>query len=306
MKISFILDLMFKKHMKILEKIKNNFNTFVNKNKNFQRTLNWIKVIIIDFKPTLIVILMICIYFIAKRNFNYRFGSDIIEGFLDKSKYVGNAIIIRDNYVLTTYQNLVSTCGKVNDDDKVLYYVIINNNLYPTTILTYDKIANLAILKVNSNRGKKFFSENFIIFPENISNNYLNEQVYISKNLNSGYNYFYEKFKVKGISMGGFAVNSFDIFRKNSGESVLNSNLEFVGITTGNTENKIKKITSNKIEFIDAIKIQSFLKKNRIFFYSNKQKINLFKIKNYLSNINTKLLCYTLKVPPRKMVPMYR
>jgi hypothetical protein len=96
---------------------------------------------------------------------------------------------------------------------------------------------------------------------------------------------------VDGIADSGFTVKSFDNIRNNAGEVVLNDKLELVGITIRNTKRGLLGKFSNRIEFIDLIKIKNFLLGRGMYYLENKTKIDLSKVRNYLKFMNARVIC---------------
>ena len=71
----------------------------------------------------------------------------------------------------------------------------------------------------------------------------------------------------------------------------MNNRLEFVGLTTGNSELSKYKFFLNEVDIINQNKIESFLKQNRVFYYKNINNLDLVKYANYIKNMNVKVVC---------------
>ena len=254
------------------------------------------------YKPSIIFIIAVLIGFRLKNYYDERFKYDKILNVLNKdSRYVGNAVLIRDQYFITPFNNIIKTCVKTKPEDNIYYYIIANNIYYRVNLVNFDSTKNLAMLKIDENpRYPKFDTKNFAMFSVG-QVNLLNSNVFVSKRLNDSVkSMFFNSYKVNDISNQGVAIKSFDNIRNNIGEIVLNDKLEFVGITAGNTHNRgfLNKFR-NKIEIIDSNKIKSFLKSIKFYYFENKQQVDLYSVKNYLPAINVKFICYVDIVPER-------
>ncbi|MDR2760513.1 MAG: hypothetical protein LBB09_01555 [Rickettsiales bacterium] len=248
-----------------------------------------------NFKPTIAVILALTAFLCAKSAYDRRFGYskllDVLEG---GGKYVGNAVYFRDEMFITIYDNLISTCVKRKTENKIHYFIVLDGELYGVFVDAADPERNLAILKINRlvNQSQLPGGENYyILFSSDNMLNYIGKDVFISKRLNSPSNYFLKKYRVKEISNLGFAVKSFDNARNNIGEVALNDRLEVVGITVGNTKKGFLGKFSNRIEFIDLVKIKNFLLSRKMYYLENKTNIDLSRVKDYLKFMNAKVIC---------------
>ncbi|MDR0572231.1 MAG: hypothetical protein LBG48_05255 [Rickettsiales bacterium] len=234
--------------------------------------------------------------------YNGRVGYSSITNLMNGNvKYVGNAILLKDNIFITTYNNIIATCQKRVQTNKMHYFVVVNGGaFYEVEFYLQDPVRNIALLKVVNNYKVYKDIDFFAVFSSMNKIDYVGDHVYISKSLNSFDGYFFSKYKVTGSGNFGFTVRSFDNARKNYGEAVLNERFELVGITIGNSDRGLSGRFKNKIEFIDANKIKRFLIENRIFYAENKDNVDLSKISGYLELLNGKVMCFEEK----KVVPL--
>ena len=254
------------------------------------------------YKPSIIFIVAILVCFRLKNYYNERFKYDRILNVINKkSRYVGNAVLIRDKYFITPLNNITKTCVKTKPEDNIYYYIVMNNIFYRVNLVNFDFSRNLALLQIYENpRYPEFNTKNFAMFSVG-QVDLLNSKVFISKSLNDPVkSMFFDSYKVNNISNQGLAIKSFDNIRNNVGEIVLNDKLEFVGITAGNSSRGgLFSKLNNKIEIIDSNKIKSFLRELKFYYYENKQNIDLYSVKNYLPAINARFVCYVDIVPNR-------
>jgi hypothetical protein len=278
-----------------MNKILGNFLDKLYEDPRISRIINIFRSVYKNFKPSIIVLVLTCTIFSAKSAYNRRFGYDkIVDKSNKNARYVGNAVLLRGDIFLTTYKNLVNSCVKRKPENKIHYYVVMNGNFYEVYLSRFSAEKNLALLRTDRDGGiyANFLNANYYtLLPKENKISYIGDEVFVSKNLNSIAEYFFDKYKVDGVSNYGFTVKSTDNIRKNHGEAVLNDKLELIGITSGNTTEGLTNRFGNKIEFIDLIKIKNFLSSNGVYFIENKKNIDLFKIKKYTTFMNAKVVC---------------
>lgn len=275
--------------MKIIDNIVDSFYLKINKIKesNFSEKF---KYFFNNFWPLLFILFFLLIIFQIKMKFNSYFHTDKITKLVPNSIFVGNAIAINERFFLTTYNAINSACKIQNDrQNLVLFLIAHDGNYYKTKIFRESKDLNLIILELDDNT-EEIMMKNYVVFSKK-QDNLLDNNVYISKTKNSNKTHFYEKNKILEVSENGYYIKKNNL-RNNLGESVLNNKLEFVGITSGNTEKSKYKFYSNKVDIISQGTIESFLRRNGIYYRKNLRDINLSSVNNYLKGINLKAVCY--------------
>jgi hypothetical protein len=300
MGIFFILDLTFK----AMHKVISDFIYKIKNNPTVSRIEKVWKNIYKNFKSSIILTLIVSLIFFFRKSQNRKFSYDkITEVVSENAKYVANAILLRDDLFLTTYDSLTEICKKRVDTNRMGYYVVMNNNAHRVFISQYDTAKNLALLQIDRTTSRIYVnfsnSDFYTILSSQNKATYIGDKVYISKSLNSGSEYFFEEDKVSEISDYGFSIKNSDNKRVNRGEAVLNEKLELIGMTVGNNTKGVAKRLTNRIDFIDLVKIKSFLLSRKIYYVENKMNVDLWRVKNYLKSMNAKVVCREeyIKVP---------
>lgn len=272
-------------------KFTSKFNDFYKKIQNNNELSRKVSYFIHNYWFVLVLILLLVIFIQIKVKFNSSFHTNKIEKFIENSTYAGNAVVINKQNFLTTYDVAYNSCIPKNKNQDIALFVITSDGkYYGVDVIRYSRELNLAVLKIVGAYENSSSIRNYVIFPKKYES-LLEKKVYISKTKNTNESYFYKKNKIKGISSSGYFVKQ-NNFRNNKGESVLNTNLEFVGLSGNNsTENKFKFLL-NEVNIINQNKIENFLTKNRIIYKRNVNNINLFEVNNYLKTINVKVVCH--------------
>jgi hypothetical protein len=252
-----------------------------------------VKYFVKNFRKEIIglIILILIIYGAILYNNNFSTGS--LTRFSKNFKYAGNAVTINKRYFLTTYSALNGDC-KINEREqrRELFLIFSNGEVYQANLYVQNEEKDLAIIVLDEDISNNINTGNYAIFPRKIDNLF-DKNVYISRTKNSSKS-SYRKFKVIGIADKGYGVKN-NNFRKNVGEIVLNDKFEFVGIARGNTINNKLRFFENNVNFINQSNIVSYLRQNRVFYYNNSADINLLMVKNYLADINVKVVCQIRK-----------
>jgi hypothetical protein len=266
-----------------MNKILNDFFNTIKNNQTLKDTIEVVRRIYKHFKPSIIVIIVTISALTGKKIYNANLGNNrILKHIRQKEmKYVGGAVLLRNDYYLTTYSDLMETCKKTGPENKIHYYVILKDVFYKVHIDKFDEVSNLALLRIS--KSEKFYKiRHYTLLPLKGKISYIDDEVFVTKDLNSAAGFLIKNYKVDGVSNFGFTVKSFDNIRKNHGNAVLNDRLELIGITNGNTTKGIWGKSNNRIDFIDINKIKYFLAKNRVAYAENKKNIDLYKMKNYI------------------------
>jgi hypothetical protein len=183
------------------------------------------------------------------------------------------------------------------ETNKIHYFVITKNGRFREVyILRKDESKNIVLLKTIDG-GRIYENIDFyaVFSPQN-KMDYVGENIYVSKNLNSLDGYFFKKYKITEPGDIGFLIKSFDNVRKNYGEAILNDKHELIGMTMGNTNPGFFEKFRNKINFIDANRIKRFLLDNRIYYAENKKHVDISEISGYLELLNGKVVCFEERV----------
>ena len=289
----------FNKIKSIYKKVINYINTseqitiFVERSKYF----------IYNFRYTIYLLIFVVIFIVCKSKYDYNFKTDKITENIKNAKYVENAVAVNKTNFITTYKAIKDTCRITGSNQKLRLFLISNDSKFEVYLKAYNEYNNLALLTMFDRYKKTIKLNNFVLFPDILSKQVeAGSGVYISKTIND-LNYFYNKAILKEDKKTYIKYIKTDFIRKNLGEVVLNNKLEIIGIT-----NEIGRggIFSKKMEVINYSVIKDFLYQNGVKYALNSTNVNLFFVKNYIYDINYKLVCVVETPPVPRTFKVYR
>ena len=289
----------FNKIKSIYKKVINYINTseqitiFVERSKYF----------IYNFRYTIYLLIFVVIFIVCKSKYDYNFKTDKITENIKNAKYVENAVAVNKTNFITTYKAIKDTCRITGSNQKLRLFLISNDSKFEVYLKAYNEYNNLALLTMFDRYKKTVKLNNFVLFPDILSKQVeVGSGVYISKTIND-LNYFYNKAILKEDKKTYIKYIKTDFIRKNLGEVVLNNKLEIIGITN---EIGWGGIFSKKMEVINYSVIKDFLYQNGVKYALNSTNVNLFFVKNYIYDINYKLVCVVETPPVPRTFKVYR
>lgn len=261
-----------------------------------------------NFWPSITLLVAVAIGFFIISQCRFRFRTDKITGFVEKSSYAGNAVFINKRFLIASSEAIDRVCKPTSSQQRLQLFIIKDGQVFRVSVIDRDELYGLALLSVNQSERRFINVNNFVLLPDISGDhyNYLDTDAYISRTINSPQNTMYKKYHIKNIADVGFSTKSKDIIRKNFGEIVLNDRNEFIGLTVGNTAGSFKNILSNEIKIVDIAKIKNFLKRNDVYYYKNVTNIDLRTVANYKKSVGARIICVVQEPPVSKVVKMYR
>ena len=265
--------------MSILNNFLQTYNKFTNKianvlftKKTKEKILYFVKNLKYYLLGLFAIIFLIWFYFF----YNSNYSRNYMEGFLTNSTYIGNVVAINKRNFLTSYEMIKNSCNYDHGTKK--FYIISNRGPFEVFLTAYDEYKNLALFTSNYVNV-----DNFALFSKNLT---LEKEVFLSKTNNS-LDYKFYKYKTKETNDGLEYIKTFDYMRNYTGEIFINNNFELVGIVNLEKSGFLNK----NINITTASTIKQFLKENNTLFIVNYKNSDLKQLKNYLGNINYKLVC---------------
>lgn len=289
----------FNKIKSIYKKVINYINTseqitiFVERSKYF----------IYNFRYSIYLLFFCIIFVVCKSKYNYNFETDEITDNIRNSKFVGNAVAVNKTNFLTTYKSINDTCKITQSNQKLRLFLMSKNTRFEVYLKAYNEYNNLAVLTMFDSYKKTVKLNNFVLFPDILSKGVeVGNNLYVSKTVND-LKYFYRKLQLKEDKKNYLQYVRTDFIRKNIGEAVLNNKLEFVGITNEVGEGGV---FGKKMEVVNYGIIKDFLYQNGVRYALNSTNVNLFFVKNYIYDINYKLVCVVETPPVPRTFKVYR
>ena len=265
--------------MSILNNFLQTYNKFANKianvlfaKKTKEKILYFVKNLKYYLLGLFIIIFLIWFYFF----YNSNYSRNYMEGFLTNSTYIGNVVAINKRNFLTSYEMIKNSCNYNHGTKK--FYIISNRGPFEVSLTAYDEYKNLALFT-----SSYVNMDNFAIFSKNLT---LEDNVFLSKT-NNNLKYKFYKYRTKENADGLEYIKTFDYLRKYDGEILINENFELVGIVNSEESGFLNK----NLSITTASTIKQFLKENNAIFIVNYKNSDLKQLKNYLGNINYKLVC---------------
>ena len=294
------------KYSDIFDKIKSIYKKVINYINTSEEITSFVeksKYFIFNFRYSIYLLFFCIIFVVCKSKYNYNFKTDEITENIRNSKFVGNAVAVNKTNFLTTYKSIKDTCKITQSNQKLRLFLISNNTRFEVYLKAYNEYNNLAILTMLDSYKKTVKLNNFVLFPDILSKGVeVGNNLYVSKSVND-LKYFYRKLQLKEDKKNYLQYVRTDFIRKNIGEAVLNNKLEFVGITNEVGEGGV---FSKKMEVINYSVIKDFLYQNGVKYALNSTNVNLFFVKNYIYDINYKLVCVVETPPVPRTFKVYR
>lgn len=294
------------KYSDIFDKIKSIYKKVINYINTSEEITSFVeksKYFIYNFRYSIYLLFFCIIFVVCKSKYNYNFKTDEITENIRNSKFVGNAVAVNKTNFLTTYKSIKETCKITQSNQKLRLFLISNKARFEVYLKAYNEYNNLAVLTMFDSYKKTVKLNNFVLFPDILSKGVeVGNNLYVSKTVND-LKYFYRKLRLKEDKKNYLQYVRTDFIRKNIGEAVLNNKLEFVGITNEVGEGGV---FGKKMEFVNYSVIKDFLQQNRVGYTLNSMDVNLFFVKNYIYDINYKLVCVVETPPVPRTFKVYR
>lgn len=294
------------KYSDIFDKIKSIYKKVINYINTSEEITSFVeksKYFIYNFRYTIYLLILTVVFIVCKSKYNYNFKTDKITENIKNAKYVENAVAINKSNFLTTYKSIKETCKITQSNQKLRLFLISNKARFEVYLKAYNEYNNLAVLTMFDSYKKTVKLNNFVLFPDILSKGVeVGNNLYVSKTVND-LKYFYRKLQLKEDKKNYLQYVRTDFIRKNIGEAVLNNKLEFVGITN---EVGDGGIFGKKMEVINYSVIKDFLYQNGVKYALNSTNVNLFFVKNYIYDINYKLVCVVETPPVPRTFKVYR
>ena len=294
------------KYNDIFNKIKNSYKqaiNYINTNKQVTDFIEKSRYFIYNFRYTIYLLIFVVVFIVCKSKYDYNFKTDKITESIKNAKYVENAVAINKTNFITTYKAIQDTCKITSSNQKLRLFLISNDTKFEVYLKAYNEYNNLAVLTMFDRYKKTVKLNNFVLFPDILSKQVeVGAGLYVSKTVND-LNYFYKKSKLKEDKKNYLQYVKTDFIRKNLGEVVLNNKLEIVGITNDVGQGGI---FGKKMEVVNYSTIKDFLYQNSVRYALNSTNANLFFVKNYIYDINYKLVCVVETPPVPRTFKVYR
>lgn len=266
----------------MIKKILKNYNIFINNlfKKLFGSSYAKVAIYYIkSYRYFLYTFLIIVSIFPVVNMYNKNYSRKRFEDVFINSKYIGNAISINKTDFITPYKIIKDKCI-TNDYSVVKYYLISNTGrMFEIKLKAYDEYKNIAVFTSALRRG-----DAYAIFNDSMA---IDTKIFMSKT-NNNFDYKFFSYKIKNDDESEF-IKTLDFPRTYYGETIINDDLEIVGMVT----NEDMGFLNKKLYIMDSNTIKQFLKENGIIHVSNHSNADLKYIKNYLNTINYKLMCKT-------------
>ena len=294
------------KYSDIFDKIKSIYKKVINYINTSEEITSFVeksKYFIYNFRYSIYLLFFCIIFVVCKSKYNYNFETDEITDNIRNSKFVGNAVAVNKTNFLTTYKSINDTCKITQSNQKLRLFLMSKNTRFEVYLKAYNEYNNLAVLTMFDSYKKTVKLNNFVLFPDILSKGVeVGNNLYVSKTVND-LKYFYRKLQLKEDKKNYLQYVRTDFIRKNIGEAVLNNKLEFVGITNEVGEGGV---FGKKMEVVNYGIIKDFLYQNGVRYALNSTNVNLFFVKNYIYDINYKLVCVVETPPVPRTFKVYR